>query len=532
MFNKLSMEDKQTIEYYIDNYACDAAHNMAEKASVKHILRFWDSSKSVSLNKLFGEELIISKPFCIEKSEDSISDVFKTSDNVQYNDFLRVFNRKCGSKWDWIRTFNIEWPEDGYLLSELVSPVNLAKNIWEGKTFKVPLENGKFITIQKGCKITRVLGKLAAAWDIEALFEHFRIFHSQVLNDKELKGELCLSIHPLDYLTMSDNDCNWSSCMSWRDYGCYRQGTVEMMNSQFVVVAYLKSREDMWVSKVHDYYWNSKKWRCLFVVSKDMIVGIKGYPYPGYQLQKETLNWIKELASERLGWEYEDETFKYNGHNIIELKRTFNFETGMMYNDFGSCDHFMKVGKDFIKEPYCSMYISGPSECMCCGEECYPESEGDLICKDCDGRIFCSECGEILEADEVYWFDGIPYCRYCYDDNISTDPFTENEFYRNSGGNYLYMIDDSKVIREKPYTTDDIVYTTIMDEQDENVLKLFFKEIPEEERDEAVIHGYRRFNNKYFHFREIQDDFWERKVHFVYKSQLTKDGLNVFRNYC
>ena len=320
MFNKLSMEDKQTIRYYIDNYACDAAHNMAEKASVEHILRFWDSSKSVSLNKLFGEELIISKPFCIEKSEDSISDIFKTSDNIQYNDFLRVFNRKCGSKWDWNRTFSIEWPEDGYLLSELVSPINLAKNIWEGKTFKVPLENGKFITIQKGCKITRVLGKLAAAWNIEALFEHFRIFHSQVLNDKELRGELCLSIHPLDYLTMSDNDCNWSSCMSWRDYCCYRQGTVEMMNSQFVVVAYLKSKEDMWVSRVHDYYWNSKKWRCLFVVSKDVIVGIKGYPYSGYQLQKETLNWIKELASERLGWEYEDETFRYNGHNIIELK--------------------------------------------------------------------------------------------------------------------------------------------------------------------------------------------------------------------
>ena len=42
---------------------------------------------------------------------------------------------------------------------------------------------------------------------------------------------------------MSDNNSGWESCMSWRNNGCYRRGTVEMMNSPYVIVAYLMLEE-------------------------------------------------------------------------------------------------------------------------------------------------------------------------------------------------------------------------------------------------------------------------------------------------
>ena len=82
--------------------------------------------------------------------------------------------------------------------------------------------------------------------DMEAIFEQMRIKHSQILNKKRLKGTLCLSIHPLDYITISDNNCDWDSCMTWTGDDCpgeYRLGTLEMMNSPSVVVAYLDSKE-------------------------------------------------------------------------------------------------------------------------------------------------------------------------------------------------------------------------------------------------------------------------------------------------
>ena len=75
----------------------------------------------------------------------------------------------------------------------------------------------------------RVLSKIATAYNLPG-FEDFRIAQSLVTNQANLKGYITLSIHPLDYMTMSDNNCGWDSCMSWQEEGCYRQGTVEMMN--------------------------------------------------------------------------------------------------------------------------------------------------------------------------------------------------------------------------------------------------------------------------------------------------------------
>ena len=72
-------------------------------------------------------------------------------------------------------------------------------------------------------------------------WEEIRLAHSQIFNTNKMTGTLCLSIHPLDYATASDNDNGWSSCMSWRDDGCYRMGTVEMMNSPMVICAYFAS---------------------------------------------------------------------------------------------------------------------------------------------------------------------------------------------------------------------------------------------------------------------------------------------------
>jgi hypothetical protein len=115
----------------------------------------------------------------------------------------------------------------------------------ESLSFVSPKDGSK-VTITLGMKFMKALGKVVEAYNLDQeMFEEFRIAHSQILNDKKLSGRLCLSIHPLDYMTMSDNESDWGSCMSWREGGCYRRGTVEMMTSPVVVVAYLKSEIDM-----------------------------------------------------------------------------------------------------------------------------------------------------------------------------------------------------------------------------------------------------------------------------------------------
>ena len=71
--------------------------------------------------------------------------------------------------------------------------------------------------------------------------EDFRIYISQLLNTRAFTGNLCISIHPLDYITMSDNSYGWTSCMSWLKKGNYAGGTVEMMNSDNAYILKVKS---------------------------------------------------------------------------------------------------------------------------------------------------------------------------------------------------------------------------------------------------------------------------------------------------
>ena len=182
--------------------------------------------------------------------------------------------------------------------------------------------------------------------------------HSRILNDKAMNGTLCLSIHPMDYITMSDNDSNWSSCMSWTRGGGYRGGTVECMNSTNTLVAYLES-EDNPCSFLNYADWNNKKWRCLFVVNPDVITSVKSYPYHNNDILDIVIKWLAELAKENWGGEVDTNTIVTETDGVIYLKTELGtysrrkpymyFETnGVMYNDFGcATNHHYVLSNEF-----------------------------------------------------------------------------------------------------------------------------------------------------------------------------------------
>ena len=154
----------------------------------------------------------------------------------------------------------------------------------------------------------------AVGFATEEEYEAFRIWHSMLFNSAKMTGNLCLSIHPLDYITMSENDEGWSSCMNWHDEGCYRRGTIEMMNSKYVLVAYVKS-ENNEIYMGNDNHWNSKKWRSLFYLDKDIITSIKGYPYQHPALVKVIIEKLEELAEANLGYMYGHKLRKSDGED-------------------------------------------------------------------------------------------------------------------------------------------------------------------------------------------------------------------------
>lgn len=438
-YKKLPKADIGCIQKYIYDYAYDGYTPSA--IDLKHILRFWNSEKASYLFKMFGEELILSKDIVLKKPIEELSKEFSKGlySNPNLSNFYNDFSNFA---------FNYRDPDTGIKfysnLMSLIAPKSLSTNIYPGGTFQITSPKGKKITFQRGCKTIKALGKIAKEFNLKD-FENFRLEHSRFTNQRDVTGKLCISIHPMDYMTMSDNDCGWQSCMSWMNEGCYRQGTVEMMNSDNVIVAYLKSEEDMKISD--EFFWNSKKWRQLFIVDENIITGIKAYPFPNEELTEKILNWLRELVKINLNWDFEKKVINYNPWRDTEIfspsdRRYFDFRTEYMYNDFGSTDYHqgifpLREQSDFnFDDLHYILNYSGMNECVICGGTDNIDLDLDeslLICNNCGNFHYCESCGARLPFNSDGWFwdgDEGPLCQCCYSDLFSICEITREEVRR------------------------------------------------------------------------------------------------------
>lgn len=429
VFNLLTSEDKRMITDYIYHFSGDSAKKESERASLDYLLRFWSRNKS-NLCELFGNKLILEKQIEVNQSIDHIAMDIENALNERHNDINIFYVHLLSYAHDTV-PYSIY-----FYIKDMFTPLDLAKNKYSGGTFVIINDDGKKLTVQRGCKTIKMLGKIANFIGFNAsygpeMYENFRLTMSLITNQRSIQGTLCLSIHPLDYMTMSDNNSGWESCMSWRNNGCYRRGTVEMMNSPYVIVAYLKSDSTMYIGGNE---WNSKKWRQLFIVDKEYISSIKGYPYANNDLSIAVLNWLKELFKTNLGVEFIDRNYIYDFGSYIKLNDenkylSVDFDTNTMYNDFGTVEHHLAVSKDFYNssdelEIYCN--YSGEEICMFCGEESeYFDDTDQLICNSCSMFISCGECGDRISEEEAYEVDGEYICEFCLNHETTRDPITD-----------------------------------------------------------------------------------------------------------
>ncbi len=460
MIEKITPEELDGIKYYID--AC-LESEVERTVPVEYILRFWDKNKSKYLEKFFGDKLILSRNIEYNKDYDElyedIDDNFsrwgkKTSEHVKA--FLKAWQ-------DAFRKYDIEggkYLESFYAVNHLIGNSTLAKNHFDWHDCEIYFPEMKEpIKVFKNSHPMKIIRKLVGIYNIP-YFDEFCLRHSQVLNQKKLKGELCISIHPLDYMTMSDNANDWTSCMSWEDAGQYRQGTVEMMNSSMVVVAYLKSSDDYYLN--HNFTWNSKKWRELFIITPEAILNVKGYPYKNEFLTKTVLNWLKEIA-EGIGFGTYSDIIKYDtavefNPGLYDYALEVYPRTGYMYNDF-NINQFgvFTLDKNVFNGGTFRPNYSGESECMACGDGGYNtisfQHEGCLSCDHCYAPRFCGECGHYLNEDEGYWVDDELICEDCLNDSCYFDVVTE-EYHLNNTGEVMICLatDDGTAYYPDIYT--------------------------------------------------------------------------------
>ena len=471
-FSLLTETEKNAFINYINAHA-----EAPTERSAEYLLREWNTQKA-HIFKLFGEQLILKTDVEFSQSDDAVAlDISNGWNEMPENAY-----RFTESLWKFLSTQkNKIWEEyhtkdpseisisyeakiqPWYQIENLLSSMTLAENaVEEGFTIPMPKPDGSVreYRVQKGTKPLRVMRQLIKSYGEEAVgsmddFNAFCVWHSQFLNTSSIKGKLCFSIHPLDYLTMSDNANDWTSCMSWREVGCYRSGTVEMMNSPYAVVVYLEASDRKYYMNP-DFAWNSKKWRSLCLIAEPGIISVKSYPYYHKDITLFSVKYLANLDKEN---EYiEPVTFiPYRTEFINDAKIRINPHTYRMYNDFSSATHFIALKEEYNDNgthnfTFC---YSGKSECMTCGELFTSEDaqvfscEENLSCMMCAGLdsdyVYCEDCSEIIHVDDAYWIDDTPYCYNCFSQIGFCDPFSEIYHYLDDGTDTVFTFGEHRI---------------------------------------------------------------------------------------
>lgn len=492
LFELLSKEELDMILYSIKRYS-DGKSELMNSIDLKKVLKVWNDKKDF-LYKLLGNKLIISKPVTFSKSKTILEEEIE-----ELIDHPFIYNFKSAID-----------------IWSLVSLTSLTENIYPGQNFIVS-HNGKSIKINQGCKTVRALGKIAKLFNIDG-YEDFRLKHSLILNQKTVKGILHLSIHPLDFITMSDNECGWDSCMSWADNGSYRRGTVEMMNSTCVLVAYISAKQPYIIDHKQ---WNNKKWRELFIVTKDIISNVKGYPYLNDEFDSMIINWIRELAKNNLNLDFENNQHEIQaGVPIKDFDEKFSvwYYTEAMYNDcYKQTICFSNnILKEMEKSPSdLNIFYSGLSTCMICGEEGYFLNEGEIVCDNCSENTACSYCGDTIYNGHGIEFGDHILCQWCFSEQVGECQKCGDEVFKDD------LIELNLAIENKLYLN---IYGYIC----ENCFKQLLKENKIKIR-QTTFNVCRYLNVSDLTYRELNSIFGmdKQRIEEFKKSKIEVDPWNV-----
>ena len=282
------------------------------------------------------------------------------------------------------------------------------------------------------------------------LLDKYQTMASMVIQQDKIKGTLCLSVHPLDYLSISENDYNWRSCHALD--GDYRTGNLSYMMDKSTIICYLRGKEK---AKLPDFPvdvpWNSKKWRVLIFLSTDWKAMFAGRQYPfvadraleiiqpfiAQSLCTNPSDWSNWHDDKLSNWQFKtgnSDDCGLDDQYIIIRGNLLPLHFGNLIEQRKYTYYFNDLTESHYYSPYYCWYrwrgtedphwiIGEPTFCINCGEDHCCDS-GSMLCKDCelnmgslddeDTIAFCNCCGRRCFIEDGSYVGGDFLCENCY----------------------------------------------------------------------------------------------------------------------
>lgn len=366
-------------------------------------------------------------------------------------DFIEAFNGNLIWEWPEKVSFELGDTEKQRRIRDFIDVIWNNYDNYELGKFVAENEEGFFSNqvvkeyiksdgtkIPKGMKLVRAFKFFET--DKELLNE-IQSVASMIIQEDKIEGTLCLSVHPLDFISSSENTHNWRSCHALD--GEYRAGNLSYMLDKTTIMCYLKSNKEEKLPNFPPHVpWNSKKWRVWLYFSNDWKMMFAGRQYPfstetGLEFVKNHLLPATQIGGDWSGWlskkinylEEKDVYFKAVSpyvpiaNELIPMKTLVeNAPNSLQFNDLLSSSCYdpvyaFKMDRHFPKIRYpreTKFVIGGEITCLCCGGRTVELSES-VMCNDCeilygecDSDIFevCPHCGQRFIADEGVWVEG------------------------------------------------------------------------------------------------------------------------------
>ena len=307
-------------------------------------------------------------------------------------------------------------------------------------------------TIPVGAKLLKAFKHFVSD---EFTLDRLQTEASMIIQEDKISGTLCFSVHPLDYLSSSENNYNWRSCHALD--GEYRSGNLSYMCDTVTVVCYLKGAEEVTLPRFpKDVPWNNKKWRMLLVYDKNSRIMFAGRQYPFFSdsaLDIVQAHFLRSIQTDSLYWSaWHDDTisqiayrngrddhktykyfpigeYLYRNFDLIEDVTTDERKEPLHFNDLLRSSYYQPYyawDKYFFRgyDSHPKIMIGSRPSCIHCGNAGIEFSDS-MYCQNCDEEFngsssdqfsFCDYCqGRVRTSEGIFLSNGDFVCDWCAD---------------------------------------------------------------------------------------------------------------------
>lgn len=251
-----------------------------------------------------------------------------------------------------------------------------------------------------GQKTSRIIGKFCRQFGLDK-HERFNKVYAALadsLNPLTIEKTALLSVHPCDFLEMSNKDNKWHSCHKLNG-GLYQSGCLSYMCDEVSMIFYTVD------NNVEDHFYRYPKiHREIFFFKDGYLFQSRLYPQDYYEPMDQYRGIVQKAMAACLDlpnlWIYKEKRSEFEKHLLTADNSTH-------YIDY---DYYGNLSILRGSSEHCVLEIGSQSRCVCCGS--HFTNAREIKCNQCADTVVCKDCGSTIPRKEAIYTNAF-YCKSC-----------------------------------------------------------------------------------------------------------------------